>query len=116
VSGGQATIRLGEIAHSRSGDKGDTANVSVIPWREEDYEHLLATVTEEVVTAAFGARVKGAVRRYELPGPRALNFLLEEALGGGVSRSLNLDIHGKALSTVVLDIEIPAPPRLRDGG
>jgi hypothetical protein len=106
-----ATIRLGEIAHSRSGDKGDTANVSVIAWDERDYEHLRETVTEELVAAAFGERVQGAVRRYELPGAGALNFMLERALGGGVSRSLNLDIHGKALSTVVLDIEIPAPRR-----
>jgi hypothetical protein len=116
MSAAEPTIRVGEIAHSRSGDKGDTSNVSVIPWREEDYDHIVKTVTQEVVTAAFGTRVKGAVHRYELPGAKALNFLLEEALGGGVSRSLNLDIHGKALSTVVLDIEIPAPPRLRDGG
>jgi hypothetical protein len=116
MSAAQQSIKVGEIAHSRAGDKGDTGNVSVIPWREEDYEHLVTCVTEEVVTAAFGGRVKGAVHRYELPGPKALNFLLEEALGGGVSRSLNLDIHGKALSTVVLDIEIPVPPRLRDGG
>jgi hypothetical protein len=108
-------VRVGDIAHSRSGDKGDTANVSVIAWNELDYEHLREQLTEEVVAAAFGERVQGRVVRYEVPGAGALNFALEQALGGGVSRSLNLDIHGKALSTVVLDIEIPAPTRPRRG-
>ncbi|MEA2256395.1 MAG: hypothetical protein QOG35_2440 [Solirubrobacteraceae bacterium] len=107
--------RLGWIAHSRSGDKGDTANVSVIPWNPADYEHIRRTVTEEVVREAFGDLVRGAVKRYELPGPCALNFVLEQALDGGVSRSLNLDLHGKALSTIVLEIEIDAPVVPRAG-
>jgi hypothetical protein len=110
-----AAIRIGDIAHSRCGDKGDTANVSVIAWDEADYEHLREHVTAELVAAAYGERVEGTVSRYEVPGAGALNFVLERALGGGVSRSLNLDIHGKALSTVMLDIEIPAPPRRRTG-
>ncbi|MDO8211654.1 hypothetical protein [Conexibacter sp. CPCC 206217] len=108
-------VKLGDIAHSRSGDKGDMANVSVIPWNPEDYEHVLKHVTEEVVEAAFGDLVKGTVTRYEAPGISALNFVLDEALDGGVSRSLNLDIHGKAYSSVMLEIEIEAPVRLRDG-
>jgi hypothetical protein len=102
-------IKLGAIAHSRCGDKGDTANVSVIPWNQDHYEHLRKHVTVDVVEEAFGSIVKGEITRYEVPGVGALNFILEQALDGGVSRALNLDIHGKALSTVMLEIEIEMP-------
>ena len=100
-------MKLRDIAHARAGDKGNTANVSVIAFRQEDYPHLAHHVTAELVKAHFGPIVKGAVTRYELPNLGALNFVLQEALGGGVTRSLGLDPHGKALSFLVLEMEIP---------
>lgn len=98
---------LRKIAHSRSGDKGNTANVSVIAVRQEDYAHLVRHVTAQRVKAHFEGLVKGNVIRYELPNVGALNFVLQEALGGGVTRSLYLDPHGKSLSSFILEMEIP---------
>ena len=102
-------MKLRDLAHSRAGDKGNTANVSVIAFRQEDYLHLVRHVTTEVVKAHFGPIVKGAVTRYELPNIGALNFVLQEALGGGVTRSLGLDPHGKCLSSLILEMDIPEP-------
>ena len=102
-------MKLRDLAHSRAGDKGNTANVSVIAFRQEDYLHLVRHVTAEVVKAHFGPIVKGAVTRYELPNIGALNFVLQEALGGGVTRSLGLDPHGKCLSSLILEMDIPEP-------
>ncbi|MCU0532271.1 MAG: hypothetical protein MUE76_09335 [Syntrophales bacterium] len=100
-------MKLLEIAHSRAGDKGNTANVSVIACDPSDYPHLEKHVTAERVKAHFSGVVKGDVVRYELPGIGALNFVLYEALGGGVTRTLALDLHGKSLSSAVLEMEIP---------
>ncbi|MGE5799285.1 MAG: hypothetical protein ACM337_03080 [Syntrophaceae bacterium] len=102
-------MKLRDLAHSRAGDKGNTANVSVIAFRQEDYLYLVQHVTAELVKAHFGPIVKGAVTRYELPNIGALNFVLREALGGGVTRSLGLDPHGKCLSSLILEMEIPEP-------
>ena len=102
-------MKLRDLAHSRAGDKGNTANVSVIAFRQEDYLHLVRHVTAELVKAHFGPIVKGAVTRYELPNIGALNFVLQEALGGGVTRSLGLDPHGKCLSSLILEMDIPEP-------
>jgi hypothetical protein len=102
-------MKLRDLAHSRAGDKGNTANVSVIAFRQEDYLHLVRHVTEELVKEHFGPIVKGAVTRYELPNIGALNFVLQEALGGGVTRSLGLDPHGKCLSSLILEMDIPEP-------
>ena len=102
-------MKLRDLAHSRAGDKGNTANVSVIAFRREDYLHLVRHVTAELVKAHFGPIVKGAVTRYELPNIGALNFVLQEALGGGVTRSLGLDPHGKCLSSLILEMDIPEP-------
>jgi len=102
-------VKLRDLAHSRAGDKGNTANVSVIAFRKEDYPHLVRHVTAGLVKAHFGPIVKGAVTRYELPSIGALNFVLQEALGGGVTRSLGLDPHGKCLSSLILEIDIPEP-------
>jgi hypothetical protein len=100
-------MKLREIAHSRTGDKGDTSNISVIAFRIEDYPLLEAYLTAERVMHHFGEIVKGEVIRYELPRLGALNFVLSRALGGGVTRSLALDAHGKSLSSAMLDLELP---------
>jgi hypothetical protein len=100
-------MKLREIAHSRTGDKGDTANISVIAYEPADYPILERHVTAERVKAHFAGIVKGKVIRYELPGIGALNFVLHEALGGGVTRTLALDLHGKSLGSAILEMEIP---------
>lgn len=100
-------MKLREIAHSRTGDKGNNATVSVIAHREEDYPLILETVTAERVKEHLSGIVKGEVDRYEMPQIGALNFVLHDALAGGVTRSLSLDIHGKSLSSLLLDMEIP---------
>ena len=95
-----------DIAHSRTGDKGDTSNISVIACDPNDYPLLLAQVTAERVRAHFAGIVQGELVRYELPNIAALNFVMSRALGGGVTRSLALDAHGKSLSSALLDLEI----------
>jgi hypothetical protein len=97
---------LREIAHVRTGDKGDSSQISVIAYRECDYPLLIQEVTEERVRAHFGGLNINSVRRYELPGLGALSFVLEGALGGGVTRSLSLDAHGKTLGAQLLDLEL----------
>jgi len=99
-------MRLRDIAHSRTGDKGDTCNISVIAYRPEDWPLIQREVTAERVAAHFGPAMGGNVVRYELPQLHALNFVLRGALAGGVTRSLALDAHGKALGSTVLDMEI----------
>jgi hypothetical protein len=99
-------VKLREIAHSRTGDKGNTSNISVIAYKEKHYELLKAQVTSERVKAHFSGVVEGEVVRYELPNIGALNFVMTQALGGGVTRSLALDAHGKSLSSALLDMEI----------
>ena len=99
-------MKLREIAHSRTGDKGNTSNISVIAYHEKDYPLLLEQVTSERVKAHFAGVVEGEVVRYELPYIAALNFVMTGALGGGVTRSLELDAHGKSLSSALLDLEI----------
>lgn len=100
-------MKLRDIAHARAGDKGNTANISVIALRAEDYPHLVRHVTAERVKAHFAGLVRGVVARYEMPNIEALNFVLQEALGGGVTRSLALDPHGKSLSSAILEMDIP---------
>ena len=99
-------MRLRDLAHSRTGDKGDTSNISVIAYRAEDYPRIARYVTAERVRAHFGGIVRGEVLRYELPAIAALNFVLHGALGGGVTRSLALDAHGKCLGSAILDLEV----------
>ena len=105
-------MKLRAIAHSRTGDKGDTSNISVVAYRDEDYALLVEHVTVERVKAHFAGIVHGEVIRYELPRIGALNFILRNALGGGVTRSLALDAHGKSLSSALLDLDIPDPERI----
>ncbi|MEN3161811.1 hypothetical protein WI697_07215 [Tistrella mobilis] len=99
-------MKLHEIAHARTGDKGDVSNISVIAFRPEDWPLIRREVTAERVAAWFGPMVTGEVRRYELPQLQALNFVLAGALAGGVTRSLALDAHGKCLGPVLLGLEI----------
>jgi len=100
-------MKLREIAHSRTGDKGNTANISVIAYDPARYPLLEKHVTAERVKAFFSEVVEGDVVRYALPNIGALNFVLYRALGGGVTRTLALDIHGKSLSSAILEMEIP---------
>src|ERR1700694_3974924 len=101
-------MKLREIAHSRTCDKGNTSNISVIGYDARHYALLLEQVTSARVRAHFAAVVEGDVVRYELPNIAALNFVMASALGGGVTRSLALDAHGKSLSSALLDREIEA--------
>ena len=104
---GLPVSRLRDLAHGRTGDKGDVSNISVIARRPEDYGRLAAQVTVERVRAHLAGVARGDVTRYELPALGALNFVLRGALGGGVTRSLALDPHGKSLSSSLLDMELP---------
>lgn len=99
--------RVYDLAHSRAGDKGDTSNVSVIAYDEAGWQILRRELTAERVMAAYAHLAEGPVTRYELPKLKALNFVIERALGGGVTRSLRQDMHGKSLSTVILTIDLP---------
>jgi hypothetical protein len=104
-------VRVYDIAHSRAGDKGDTSNISVIAYDAAGWEILRTQLTSERVMAAFAHIAKGPIRRYELPKLQALNFVIDHALGGGVTRSLAQDAHGKSLSSLMLTIELPGRPR-----
>ena len=99
-------IPLSQIAHTRSGDKGDTCNIGVIALAECDYPVLLREVTAERVKLHFGDLVKGEVERFELPNLGALNFLLHGALGGGGTVSLRTDAQGKTFGAALLSLEI----------
>ena len=98
--------RLYEIAHGRAGDKGDTSNISVIAFDASGWPLIRDRLTVERVQEAFSHIARGPIRRYELPRLRALNFVIEGALGGGVTRSLAQDAHGKSLSSLMMSIEL----------
>ena len=102
-------VRLLELAHARSGDKGDTANVGVIARRPELYPILVRELTVERVAVHFAGMLTGGVERFELPNLGALNFLLHGALGGGGTVSLKTDAQGKTLSTALLRMEVEVP-------
>jgi hypothetical protein len=99
-------VQLVELAHARSGDKGDTANVGLIALREEIYPILVREVTTDRVKSHFKGICRGDVERFELPNLGALNFLLHETLGGGGTLSLMTDAQGKTFSTALLRMEI----------
>ncbi|MBY0372778.1 MAG: hypothetical protein K2Q23_02215 [Bryobacteraceae bacterium] len=103
-------IPLSQIAHARSGDKGDTANIGVIAYAAKHYPILVREVTAERVKAFFGSFVHGEVERFELPNLGALNFLLHESLGGGGTLSLRIDAQGKTYGAALLRMEIDADP------
>jgi hypothetical protein len=101
--------KLREIAHSRAGDKGDIVNISVIAYDMQYYDIIKEQVTIERVKEHFKEIVKGDIVRYELPNLGALNFVMHNALAGGVTRSLRIDLHGKTLSSAMLELEVNLP-------
>ena len=109
------TLRLHQIAHGRSGDKGNRLNINVIAYEQRHWPVLLAEVTAERVAALFAHRGVTQVTRYELPRLAALNFVIEDALEGGVNSSLGLDTHGKCLSYLVLGMDIRVPVESGEG-
>lgn len=111
--GSRKTVQLLRLAHARSGDKGNTANVGLIASRPEYYPLLVTHVTAARVARHFRGLIDGPVERFELPNLHALNFLLHGALGGGGTISLKTDAQGKVFSTALLRMEIPAPPGFR---
>ncbi|HEU4549533.1 MAG TPA: hypothetical protein VFS01_07530 [Rhizomicrobium sp.] len=104
-------MKLRDIAHTRSGDKGDISNISVIAHRLQDFALLRQAVTPRAVATCLEGIVRGHVIRHEFPALGALNFVIYGALGGGVTRSLALDAHGKCLAAVLLNMDIPGPSR-----
>ncbi len=102
-------VRLVDIAHARSGDKGDTANVGLIALRPQWYELLAQQVTRDRVADHFRGMIEGDVERYELPNLNALNFLLHGALDGGGTLSLKTDAQGKVYSTALLRMTLDVP-------
>jgi hypothetical protein len=101
------SLRVYDLAHSRTGDKGNTSNISVICYEEKDWDFLQRELTPERVMEAFRHIARGPVRRYELRNLKAFNFVIDNALGGGVTISLAQDAHGKSLCSIMLGIELP---------
>lgn len=104
-----STVPLYRFAHARAGDKGNRLNIALIAHRAEDWPWLAAQVTEARVLALFAHRGATAVRRHDLPGLGAFNFVIEDVLQGGVNGALNLDGHGKSLSFHLLSLPVEAP-------
>jgi hypothetical protein len=102
------SLRVYDLAHCRAGDKGNTSNISVLCYDEKDWEFLQRVLTPERVMAAFAHIAGGPVRRYELRNVKAFNFVIENALAGGVTVSLAQDVHGKSLSNVMLGVDLPS--------
>jgi hypothetical protein len=100
------TVQLREIAAARSGDKGNISNISVWPYERRHYEALKKSLTAERVKSAFPRLIRGEVERYELDKLGGFNFVLHDALEGGVSSSLNLDAHGKSFSFLLLSMDV----------
>jgi hypothetical protein len=105
-------VALSRLAHTRSGDKGDTCNIGVIAWEQRFYPILVQELTADRVKRHFGDLVAGPVERYELPNLGALNFLLHQALGGGGTVSLRTDAQGKTFGAALLSLEIEVPAGL----
>ena len=104
-----AVIQLHQIAHGRAGDKGNRSNIGLIPYEDDDYELLAEQVTVERVRDFFGEVVKGEIVRHDLPVLKAFNFVMDEALEGGVNDALAVDTHGKSRASILLCMEIEVP-------
>jgi hypothetical protein len=102
-------IRLGDLAHTRSGDKGDRSNIGVVANDRASYAWLETHLTTAAVAEFLRPLGIGRVQRYEIPGLHSFNFVVDHALAGGASRSLRLDTQGKALGVVLLEMNVPAP-------
>ncbi len=107
-------VRLAALAHARSGDKGDTANIGLIALKPEFYPILVSEVTADRVKEHFRGICRGEVERFELPNLRALNFLLHEALGGGGTLSLRTDAQGKTMGAALLRMEVEVSDEVAD--
>lgn len=105
-------IDLRHLAHTRSGDKGDTSNIAVIAWTDELYPLLKSQLTASAVADHFDGVIKGQVVRHDVDRLGVLNFVADGALGGGVSRSLSLDQYGKTLAAALLNFQIEVPQNL----
>jgi hypothetical protein len=105
-------VPLFRAAHGRTGDKGDRSNISVIAWHPELYPLLVEQITPDAVAEQFRHRAPSRVQRFLLPRLGAMNFVLDGVLDGGVNDALNLDAHGKALSFLLLDMELEVPDAL----
>lgn len=105
-------VPLRAVAHTRSGDKGNTSNITVIAYDEEFYPYLKEQLTEEAFSRHYAGVITGKVTRYPVDKLACMNFVCEGALGGGVSRSLCIDNYGKSLSSGVLTFEVEVPERL----
>ncbi len=103
-------VRLGSLAHARSGDKGNRVNIGVVANHARAFSHLQTCLTPESVERFLRPMGIGTVTRYELPKIHAFNFVIEDALAGGASRSLRLDTQGKTLGTVLLEMPVPTLP------
>ena len=104
------TVPLHAVAHGRAGDKGNRSNISVIAYKHEAFPYLREQVTEAKVLELFQHKGATAVTRYDLPNLQALNFVIDDALEGGVNSTLSLDLHGKTLSFLLLgEIEVTVP-------
>ncbi len=104
-----ATMSLGQVAHARSGDKGNHANIGVAAYTQAGYDYLFEQLTPDLLARFFAALEPSRIERFELPRLWAFNFLLYNALGGGASTSLRIDTQGKLLGTSVLELELPRP-------
>jgi hypothetical protein len=109
-----ATIRLGDIAHARSGDKGNHANVGVIAFTKAGFDYLGQTLTELKVAEFFLPLRPKSVERFAMPGILAYNFLLKDVLAGGASGSLRIDSQGKTLALALLEVPLPRPDNFED--
>jgi hypothetical protein len=103
-------VDMRALTYTRAGDKGETNNVVVAPYDERDYEWLQSHLTVERVKEHFDGLVAGPITRYEMPGTRMFNFVMERALQGGVSRSLNIDPHGKSRASLMLGLHLECTP------
>ena len=106
------SVELREIAHGRTGDKGDRANISIIPYAPSGYAPIAAQITQARMRDAFAHRNVGRVARFDLPALSAFNFVLDDVLQGGVNGSLNLDGHGKSLSFLALSMPVEVSPEV----
>ena len=98
--------KLRELAHCRTGDKGNLSTISVIAYKPEDFETIRTKVTEDTVMKQFAPIGATSIERYELPQLGALNFVIHNTLGGGVTRSLAIDTHGKSLCALMLELDL----------
>ena len=102
-------VTLDQLAHGRTGDKGNRSNISVIAWREEFWPLLVAQVTEDKVAQLFASRKPSRVQRFLLPQRQSMNFVLDDVLDGGVNSALNLDSHGKSFSFMLMSLPVEIP-------